>query len=360
MHPDVQDAFDIARRDFRSCITEHGILAGRHHLNFYKARNAMFASLGANSMGEFTASWKSIELFLSMQRDDGLIPHRITSKLKPHYHHLVTEPLDGNALVIIALRDYLDKANDLQFIEKNFKSAKKAIEWLRGHDTDRDLLLEEPFFAGWQETILKSGKVLYSNCLYFKALKDFAVLANAVGEEKVSEEYERLARRVSEQINSKFWQGNYYCDWIGAIKHDSFSTDGNVLAALFGIADREQSQMIQNKIRQHQLNKVPLQANYPMYPFWRIPPGLLAVDAYNYHNGSSWFWIGCLNSIALSNMGLRKEAKQELKTIARLIKENGSVHEVFLHGKPIKSVFLKSEPFYSWNSALFLKAVNEV
>ena len=359
MHPGVKSAFDTALRDFHSCFTDHGILAGRKHLCFYKARNAMFASLGANAIGEFTVSWKSIELFLSNQRKDGLIPHRITAKLKPHFHHIVSEPRDGNALVIIALRDYFEKAGDMPFLEKHFEAAAKAMAWLKAQDSDRDLLVEEPFLANWQETVLKEGKVLYTNCLYYQALKDFSEIANAVGNERQADEHRKMATRVKDQINAKFWFGNYYLDWIGAIKHSTFSTAGNVLAVLSGLADREQSQMIENKIKQHQLNKVPLQANYPVYPFWRIPPSLFPVEAYNYHNGSSWPWIGCLNAIALNEMDLRKEAKHELKSMARLINENGSVHEVFLNGKPIKSWFLKSEPFFSWNSGLFLKAVKE-
>ncbi len=360
MHPEVKEAFNIALRDLHNCFAEHGILAGRGKMNYYKARNSFFASLGANSMGEFTASWKSLDLFFAKQRRDGLIPHRIEYKLKPHFHHIVSEPLDGNALAVIALKDYYDKSRDRKFVQKHFENARKAITWLKRRDFDRDLLLEEPFFAGWQETVLKSGKVLYSNCLYYKALKDFAELAELMKLDKVAEEHSRLAERVKQQINSKFWQGNYYADWIDLTRHDNFCADGNVLSILFGIADKEQGQMIQNKIKQHQLSKVPLQANYPAYPFWRIPPGLFPLDAYHYHNTSSWLWLGSLNAIAMKKIGLKKEPKQELKRIAQVINGNGSVHEVFFEGKPINSLLLKSEPFYAWSAGLFVKAVNEV
>ena len=360
MHPEVSNAFDIALNDLRKCFGEKGILAGRKRLSFYKARNSFFASLGANQVGEFGASWKSIELFLEKQRKDGMLPHRITAKGKPHFHHLISEPLDGNAMLVIALKDYVEKANDKEFGEKHFEKAEKALNWLKKHDRDRDLLLEENFFCSWQETVLKSGKVLYSNCLYFKALEDFGKLCEMLGRKSLAEEHRKLSARVKEMINYTFWQGNYYFDWIDYMKHDNFSTDGNVLAVLFGLSDKEQGIMIENKIKQHQLNKIPLQLNYPVYPFWRIPPGLFPLDAYHYHNGSSWLWLGSLNVIAMNNLGLKKESRQELRKIASFINEHGSVHEVFLNGKPINSTLLKSEPYYSLSSGLFVKAVKEL
>jgi len=360
MHSLVENARDTALNDLRKCFSEHGILAGRKRLGFYRARDAFFASLGANSLGEFSASWKSIELFFDRQRKDGLVPYKITAKLKPHFHQIVSEPLDSNALAVIALWDYFDKSGDKAFLEKHFENAKKAIEWLKGNDSDKDLLLEERLFSSWQETVLKSGKVLYTNCLYYKALLDFSAICRALGKFDLEVQYSRRASAVKEILNREFWQGNYYFDWIGYVKHDSFSTDGNVLAVLFGLADKTQAQMIENKIKQHQLNQVPLQANYPLYPFWRIPPGLFPLDAYNYHNGSSWLWIGSLNAIALHSMGLKREARLELRRISEAINSQGSVHEVFLHGKPLDSLILKSEPFFAWSSGLFLKAVSDV
>jgi hypothetical protein len=63
MQPEVRNALEIALNDLRKCFSAHGILAGRKKFSFYRARDSFFASLGANSLGEFMASWKSIELF---------------------------------------------------------------------------------------------------------------------------------------------------------------------------------------------------------------------------------------------------------------------------------------------------------
>ena len=360
MHAEIVNAFDIALNDLRKCFAKHGILAGRKKHTYYRARDAFFASLGVNALGEFSPSWKSIELFLGKQRKDGMIPHLITQKKKPHFHQIVSEPLDGNALVVIALLDYFEKSKDRQFLEKHFERAKKAMDWLEKQDSDKDGLLEEQFLCSWQETVLKRGKVLYSNCLYYKALLDFARICKELKKHELELNYRAKAVELKQKINSVFWQGHYYFDWVGFVKHDFFSTDGNVLAILFGLSDQIQSQMIENKIKQHQLNKVPLQVNYPLYPFWRIPPALFPLEAYNYHNGSSWLWLGALNVIAMHKIGWKKEAKQELRRIASFVNKHGSVHEVFLDGKPLNSVILKSEPYFAWSAGLFIKAVKEI
>ena len=46
------------------------------------------------------------------------------------------------------------------------------------------------------------------------------------------------------QINEKFWNGQYFSDWIHKGKvNNYFSTDGNLLAILWGIADKKQSKL---------------------------------------------------------------------------------------------------------------------
>jgi len=242
-----------------------------------------------------------------------------------------------------------------------FPKAEKAMAFLLSKDRNNDFLVEERVFANWAESVLKFGNVLYTNCCFYKALADFSGLAGMAGKQGLQKRFKAFAEKTKEKINHVFWDGNYYIDWIDFRRHDFFAVDGNLLAIDFGIADRAQGQMILNKVKQHQLNKVPLKTNYPLYPVWRIPPTLLPLLEYHYHNGFSWPWLGCLNAIALAKVGWKREAKQALKSVASLINENGIVHEVFdEEGKPVNSIFLKSERPFAWNAGFFVRAVNEV
>jgi glycogen debranching enzyme len=349
--------------DLRRCYAEQGIVAGRKSKRFhqYWARHGFFASFGAMHLNDFEVVRQNLALFASMQADDGRIPNQISLSLKPRYKLLAGSVIDSTALFLVCLAEYVRQSKDKAFAEELFSSAKKAAEFLLSKDRDNDGLIEERVFANWAETVLKFGKVLYTNCCFYRALADFAFLCSLQKRFGLQKRFERLAERTKQGINHQFWEGNYYIDWVDFQRHNFFASDGNLLAIDFGIADKAQSQMILSRIKEKQLNKVPLQTNYPLYPFWRIPPTLLPLLEYNYHNGFSWPWLGCLNAIALNKVGWRKEARQTLRKVADLINENGIVHEVFNEkGKPVNSVFLKSERPFAWNAGFFVRAVNEV
>ncbi len=363
MHTSVKSAYEIAYNDLRHCYTDKGIVAGRKskRLHQYWARHGFFASLGSLHLNDFRVVKNNLELFASNQRPSGIIPNQISLGLKPRYRLLAGSVIDSTALFVVTLAAYVKKSKDLEFAKKMFPKATKAVEFLLSKDRDNDSLIEERVFANWAETVLKFGNVLYTNCCFYKALNDFAWMAELLEKPSVQKRFENLALRTKERINHQFWEGNYYIDWIDFRRHDFFATDGNLLAIDFGVADKAQSQMILNKIKQHQMNKVPLKTNYPLYPLWRIPPTLLPLQEYNYHNGFSWPWLGCLNAITLYKVGWKKEAKQTLRSVAELINQNGIVHEVFDEkGKPVNGLFLKSERPFAWSAGFFVRAVNEV
>jgi len=363
LHPSVRSAYEIALNDLRRCYTDKGIVAGRRSKRFhqYWARHSFFASLGSLNLNDVRQVKKNLELFASMQKKNGVIPNQISLELKPRYKLLVGSVIDSTALFVITLAAYVKKTDDMAFAVKMFPKARKAIEFLLSKDRDSDCLIEERVFANWAESVLKFGTVLYTNCCFYKALKEFAWLSSLQKNRSLQRKFHALAEKTKERINQVFWEGNYYIDWIDFRRHDYFATDGNLLAIDYGITDRIQSQMILNKIKQHQLNKVPLKTNYPLYPLWRIPPTLLPLMEYNYHNGFSWLWLGCLNAIGLHKVGWKKEAKQTIRGVADLINENGIVHEVFdENGKPVNSIFLKSERPFAWNAGFFVRAVHEL
>ncbi len=363
MHRGVKSALEISLNDLRRCYTPKGIVAGRRSKRFnqYWARHSFFASSGALALNDVQQVKQNLELFASLQKITGVIPNQISLDLKPRYKLLAGSVIDSTALFVISLAEYVKKTNDKAFATKMFPKAKKAMEFLLSKDRDNDSLIEERVFANWAETVLKFGNVLYTNCCYYKALKEFAWLASKQKNELLERKFEGLAKKTKSKINQVFWDGNYYIDWIDFRRHDFFSSDGNLLAIDFEIADKAQGQMILNKIKQHQLNKIPLKTNYPNYPIWRIPPTLLPLLEYHYHNGFSWPWLGCLNAIALQKVGWKKEAKNALKNVALLINQNGIAHEVFDEkGKPVNGLFLKSERPFAWTAGYFIRAANEL
>lgn len=358
---EFDSAFEIAAKNLRECYSEKGIVAGKKNFNEYWARDSFFACLGANSLKDFEIVKKNLELFFKFQKKSGKIPFHISKKLKPSYRFFLSNVVDSNSLIIIALQDYLEKSNDVEFAEKNFEKAKKAMEWLEKQDKNKDFLIEEGIFANWMDSILKFGKVLYSNVCHLHSLECFAKICRRLKKEEMAKTFSEKFDKTKNALNQTFWNGSYYIDWIDFSKQDFFSSDGNVLAVFWNIADQLQAETIENKIKQHQLNKIPLKTNYPAYPFWRVPLILLPLQAYHYHNGFSWQWLGCLNAFCLKKIGFSDDAKKELKKNAMQILENHSTHEVFSEeGKPVESIMLKSEHPFAWSAAAYILAYNEI
>ncbi len=358
---ELDSAFEIAVKDLRSCYDKNGIFAGKGHFEDYWARDSFFACLGASSLKDFEIVKKNLELFLKFQKKSGKLPFHISKRLRPSYKFFLSDVVDSNSLFAIAMCDYFEKSNDLEFFEKNFEKTKKAVEWLEKQDKGKDNLIEEGLFANWEDSIFKFGKVLYSNICYLSALNSFAKACKRAKKEEIWEEFGKKAEKTKNSLNRIFWNGSYFIDWIDFSKQDFFSSDGNVLAIYWNIADQLQGETIENKIKQHQLNRIPIKTNYPAYPFWRIPIILLPMKAYHYHNGFSWQWLGCLNAICLKKIGFMDEAKKELKKNAMQIIEQMSTHEVFdENGKPVESLFLKSEHPFAWSAAAYILAYNEI
>ncbi len=358
MNEMAEKAFEIAKNDLRSCYQQHGISGGITRLRDYYARNSFFALLGATKLGDFEAAKKNLSLFLSLQRKDGMLPEKVSRKLKPHYgFRVLFEPLDHNALFIIALSDYVSESKDAEFAGKNFEKIAKTMAFLESRE--KNGLLEEALQSSWEYSILKFGHVLYTNCCYFRALRDFSFLCGALGKKELAAKYAEKSEKTKERINRVFWAGNFYADWVDFSRHDYFSCDGNVLSIVWEIADLEQSKMIENTIRQYRLNIVPLKTNYPPYPFWRVMWFLLPLHAYHYHNGASWLWLGAMNLLALKRIGWTQEARSEISAMSKVITENGTVPEVLDGEKQFNSVLLKSEVHFSWSAGLLVKALME-
>jgi len=343
---EVRNALEIAERDLRQCYTKSGIFAGRGHFQEYWARDSFFALLGSNSMGDFAQSKKTLQLFLDLQNENGFLPVKVSRNLKPKYGiFLIGKPVDSNALFIIAMADY----------------ARKSGEWLCSKDRDGDGLIEEGFFANWQDTILKHGEVLYSNACYFHALNEFSYLAELLEVKMIASEYAKRAEATKLALNLKFWSNEFYTDWFGLTPHEYFDSAGNILSIAWGVATQHRAEKIEEILAREKLGEVPIRTPHPKYPFWKVIPLLFPLTAYYYHNGFSWPWIGCMNAIALNSIGKKEEAISQLKDVAWQLNEYCVSNEVFdRNNEPVESTMLKSEKPFAWTAGLFIRAVDEI
>ncbi|MCX8146905.1 MAG: GH116 family glycosyl hydrolase [Candidatus Woesearchaeota archaeon] len=379
----LERAYKTAIHDLRKCYTGLGILAGLRRFDDYWARDSFFASFGALSIKDFSVVKRNLGLFLKYKKEDGQLPRRIDrhvvflkylkipkflvrrKKLMPKYTTSLgyCYSVDQNSLFVIALLEYVKKTGDVDFLKKTYKEAKQIIDWNFSNDRERDLLLEEGFFANWEDTIFWRGKLFYTNILHYKALLDFSELSAIVGDEENKKRYYDIAEKVKSRINRSFWHYEYYIkSKVRKWKHAKyFCIDANLLSIVFGIADREKTMHILKYIKKFNLDeKIPMRSTYPRYPLWRNSPARLVLFSAGYHDVFGWIWISCLYALALHKIGMKKEALCYLNKTANKINEFNGVYEVYSNGRPVDKILFKSDYPFAWSAGMFIYTYNVI
>ncbi len=373
----IEKAYKIAVRDLRGNYYPNGIITGKLRKTLW-SWDSFFASFGANRLKDFYAVKRNLMLYLKYQRNNGMIAKRISDPFYylsilrinvkwrlnlPCYHasYFVGKSMLQNPTFVMACHDYIKTSKDIKFLKENYTKIKNAIDWITKQDKDKNVLINEFFGANWSETALKHGEIMFTNVCYYKALVDFSALSSIIKEKTNEKKYADMAKKLKKELNRKFWNNSYYIDWIDSKKQNYFSSTGNVLAIVWGIADKKKSVKIQQFIKKNKLDKVPMMTNYPKYPFHKIFLINSIFGMPGYHNGLSWPWIGCFDAIAKNKMGMKKQAKNELRRIAKLICDYNTSSEVYNDkGKRVETLFYSSEDRFSWTAGMFVFAFHEI
>ncbi|MFA5176317.1 MAG: GH116 family glycosyl hydrolase [Candidatus Nanoarchaeia archaeon] len=366
----IKEAYNISLKGLKECYSDSGIVAGLHRFDDYWARDSLFASLGALKAGDSDIVRTNLNLFLSNLDENGQIPRRIDryhvglkylgikikrKELGIRYSTslFLTKALDQNSIFLIILLAYIQETKDLEYLQRNYQKIKKIIDWNFLHYKNN--LIREGFFANWEDTTIKRGHVLYTNVLHYGALNAFVVLSHLL--ELDCADYKEKARLLREEINNKFWKGNFYSSWT--TKKDFYCcTAGNALAILLGVANKDQAERIENYILDRLKDKTPLPNSYPIYPLWRRAPLNFLRGKVLYHNGFSWLWIGCFNVLALNKLGRKKEALKTFNQIAEVINAEKEVYEVYFNKKPVKKMFFKADYPFAWSCGMYVYVYN--
>lgn len=369
----INDAHDIAKRSLFSCETDRGFVAGAHHFVDLWARDSLFATLGANYSGLGRVTRKTIETFLNYQRADGLVPylvlrsrHTIGKYFGKHafYRHPVAHfrshmsfglVPDGGVMAIIAAQSYAKNTNDTRFLKKNYPRLVAAFNWYELRF--RGGLVTEWFQCEWADALLKVGKTLYTNVLYFQAARDMSVIAKRLGRRDDARKFAERAERLKKLLTSEFWNGSFFSDWKDWKRQDYFATHPNMLAIIFGLASKQQSRNILSTAKKYTWTGWTAKNSFPAYPLWRVPFFHIAIGMRDYHNGLMWLQPGILYAVALEVNGRGKDAQAVLSGIAGKILEFRGVHEVYeQNGTPVTRLVYRSEEPFAWSAGLFVWA----
>jgi GH15 family glucan-1,4-alpha-glucosidase len=377
-------AAENLRSAIQTCLLTNGLSkeilnAGYRNFRESWARDFGFATYGLLALEQYDTVRDTLEAYFWHQADDGRLPVKLHSidvvtrffhsffereqpiqqMLRPKFitgHG--TSSLDGQALLVIASQNYAREAKDSEFLRRHWSQLKLATQWLQRYRKEPDdPLLAQFAFSDWADSIARRGRVHYTNVVYWKALKSMAEAAASLDIKQQAEFYREEAERVANAIQSRFWQADlgYF---VTSPRLNQLSSEGNLLAIAWDLATPEQAQSILNIMANARMAEpVPTQVSFPPYP-----RSLVAIEnrlggMANYHTDAAWLWIGAWHVIALTKADRMEEAQQLIHRITSLIVTERQLNEAHgLDGKPLSSIWYKSESPLSWNAGMVLYA----
>lgn len=368
----------IERRRLPDGQTKLVLCAGIRNFREPWARDLGFASFGLLEVGELQTAREALEVFFINQRTSGQFPVKvhstsvldrylhslfkreqpITAPIKPKYmtaHNTIS--LDGNAILVIATLNYVERSGDAAFLRQHWPALNRAMAWLETHANPEDGLLHQAAFADWADSVARAGRVIYPNILYWKALLEMAGAAARHNDKARRTLYQARADAVKSAINQHFWRADlgYY---VTSRQFDNLSSSGNLLAIAWGLTTPEQAHTILDRMRDFEMaSPVPTRVTHRPYPqkFIAIENRLGGIG--HYHTSTAWLWLGAWHVIALTRMGRLAEAEELLYRISKVIVRDGAVHEVYApNGRYLSSFWYTSEAPLTWNAGTVVYA----
>ena len=369
----------IQTRHLTNHLSKKILHAGYRNFRESWARDFGFAAYGLLALELYDTVKETLEAFLWHQTPEGQLPVKLHSihvvtrflysffgreqpmetMLKPKYMSGHGAPsLDGQGMLIIAALTYIQKTEDITFLQTHWQQLQLAVKWLESYCKDPEaVLLHQGAYADWADSIARRGRILYTNVIYWKALSEMSSAAATQDLKEQAAHYHAEAENVSRAINAQLWRSDlgYFVTSDGL---DQLSSDGNLLAISWGLAKTEQAESILKVMEEAGMAEpVPTRVVYPSYPVELVALENLLGRMPNYHTDASWLWIGAWHVIALVKTGHVDKAHQLVARITEVIVRDKQVNEVHApNGQPLSSIWYKSESPLSWNAGMIIYA----
>jgi glycogen debranching enzyme len=363
------------------------ITAGSDHFKSLWTRDACFASFGllGDSEGQKTVR-DILQSFFDRADKEGQLPRRQGDYDNPflmvlsilgmktpdprvldrceYVNDLNAYQFDSTALPLILAGEYVKASGDREFLEKNYEAMNKSISWLEKMDRRQNgKLIDQPGSGDWKDITRRSGIVTYTNVLLYKAFDSMAEAGETMGDWDRARRNRACAEKVKDDINAKLWDEKlgYYKD---SDRISNFSPDGNMFAVIFGVAGKEQTDRIFNKLEDF-MNKSPLP--YPAlegdYPDEFVPIWAKVAGVRHYHDRHIWPWQGNVLAVAAARSGRPELARRSLEKVGSQAIKDGTFYEIYQpEGKlePVRGFWYKSEPDFLWSAGTYLWGCREL
>lgn len=344
--------------------------AHRRHYSAIFGRDAGICTLGLIASGQpdlITIAINSLITLAKHQAPNGQIPKYVEPDVN-EVDFWYTGCIDATLWWLIAL-DYVDQHQPEIELSAKFNTEKqRAFNWLMCQEHQAFCLLQQNEASDWADIMPRSGFVLYTNALWFY-VKNLYHLPRL---EETRYYFNTLFFPFRHQVikNRRAHLLAHYarnqCDfrqvYLSFMNFSFWGEDidvfGNILALLFNLPqDSQWSKEIYTA-----LNKLHVDQPFPIrvvgHPIqqqsslWRTYMQRHHQNyPYQYHNGGIWPFVGGFWVLLLAQLGMLKEAKENLLKMATSNQLNSWEFNEWFHGKTGKPMGM---PGQSWNAAMFI------
>ena len=256
----------------------------------------------------------------------------------------------------------------------------QAVDYLASRDIDNDGLLEQSHNEDWMDTVLRAGKIVYSQACWILALKNLSSLLVTTGKQNESDRIRMMAEKAIQAVDQILWseEDGAYIDiqethHIGG-PYRTLTQD--VSLYLVAISENSARQNLTNNSEQglprektddqnlHRANRT-LDAlkNRDWKEKWPLvtevvlkSTGPWILKPYQYHNHTFWPWTTGIEILARSRFNRVEECNLLLSTLTS--ESNLHMHTFYEWINPITDEGNGAFPFRTGISAVRISVVD--
>lgn len=239
--------------------------------------------------------------------------------------------MDSNSQYIIMVYEAFQISKNMDWLDMHKTTIRNCRNWYDKHVNRRGLIQEIPF-GYWEDSLMLSPLIPYTNLLYLKALKCASELLDTP-----YQIYSDLKRRVTNLVLDKTKLGGLDTVSVSllALWGEHLEIDMSRVDEALGYLNKfyPVTSMIPNRERLLPSSEV----FFPMH----------IIGQEKYHNGWNWPWVGCLFCAALARRNFKVAARRRFGIYERLVSIYGTLHEVYEDFKPVRRSLYESEECFS-------------
>jgi len=239
--------------------------------------------------------------------------------------------MDSNSQYIIMVYEAFQISKNVEWLEMHKPVIRNCRNWYDKHGNRQGLIKEVPF-GYWEDSLMLSPLIPYTNLLYLKALKCASELLDTP-----YQIYSDLKHRVTNLVLDKTKLGGLDTVSVSllALWGEHLEIDMSRVDEALGYLNKVYpvTKMIPNREKL-------LPSNEVFFPLRIIGQG-------KYHNGWNWGWVGCLFCAALAHRNFKVAARRRFGIYERLVSIYGTLHEVYEDFKPVRKSLYTSEECFS-------------